>query len=162
LRNWYLTQGLITGSLVHVQRGKNPGEVIIKADKKRNSKEWIRTAMVGSDGGVVFSMLRHNNSAAIDERMAIVVSNLETLDEIWDRSNKQRTNLAQTIKQIMREIAKLSPQAHVHAQEIYAGINILRRCPPGPILAVLLQSTWSKHLGNLYFRLEETSGGDSI
>jgi hypothetical protein len=161
LREWYISQGLIAGSLVHIKRSKNPGEIIVKADKKRSSREYIRTAMVGSDGGVVISMLKHNISAAIDERMGIVVSNLETLDEIWERSNKQRTNLAQSIKLVMREMAKLSPQSHVHAQEIYAGVNILRRCPPGPILAVLLQSPWAKHLGNLYFRLDETSGGDT-
>lgn len=161
LRDWYLSQGLIAGSLVHIQRGKNPGEVIIKADKKRSSKEWVRTAMIGSDGGVVFTMLRHTSSAAIDERMGIVVSNLETLDEIWEHGSKQHSNLSQTIKLILREMAKLSPQRHVHAQEIYAGLNVLRRCPPGPILAVLLQSPWAKHLGNLYFRLEATSGGDT-
>lgn len=160
LREWYLSQGLIAGSLVHVERGEQPGEVIVKADKKRTSKEWIRTAMIGSDGGVVFSMLRHNSSAVIDERMGIVVSNLETLDELWEHSNKQRANLAQTLKLVMREMAKLSPQSHVHAQELYAGINILRRCPPGAILAVLLQSDWAKHLGNLYFRLDDPSGGD--
>jgi hypothetical protein len=162
LRDWYLSQGLTAGSLVHIQRGKNPGEIIVKADKKRSSREYIRTAMVGSDGGVVFSMLKHIVSAAIDERMGIVVSNLDTLDEVWERNTKQRANLTHAVKTVMREMVKLSPQSHVHAQELYAGINILRRCPPGPILAVLLQSHWAKHLGNLYFRLEETSGGDTV
>jgi hypothetical protein len=161
LRDWYLSQGLISGSLVQVKRSENPGEIIVKAFKKRSSREWIRTAVIGSDGGVVFSMLKHNISSAIDERMGIVVSNLETLDEVWEHSNKQRTPLAQTIKHVMRELAKLSPQSHVHAQELYAGINVLRRCPPGPILATLMESTWAKHLGNFYFRLEENTGGDT-
>jgi hypothetical protein len=161
LRDWYLSQGLITGSLVHVERSKNPGEIIIRAEKKRGSRDWIRTVMVGSDGGIVFSMLKHNITAAIDERMAMVISDVDLLDKVWERNIKQRAPWAQTIKQVMFELAKLSPQNHVHAQELYAGINILRRCPPGMILNVLINNSWAKHLGNLYFRLDETSGGDN-
>ena len=159
LRDWYLSQGLITGSRIHVQHGKNPDEVIIRADKKRGSREWIRTAMVGSDGGVVFSMLKHNISAAIDERMAIVISDVDMLDQVWERNIKQRIPLTQTIKLVMTEMAKLSTQSHVHSEELYAGVNILRRCPPGSILSLLLESPWANHLGNLYFRLNETTGG---
>lgn len=161
LRDWYVAQGLITGSLVHLRRGQNPGEVIIQADKKRATREWIRTAMIGSDGGVVFSMLKHNISAAIDERMAVEISDVEMLDKVWEKNNKQRTPLASTVRLIMTEMAKLSPQSHVHAEELYAGVNILRRCPPGPILSLLLENSWAKHLGNLYFRLDETPGGDN-
>jgi hypothetical protein len=160
LRDWYLSQGLIAGSIIHIRQSKNPGEVIIRADKKRSTREWIRTAIIGSDGGVVYSMLKHNLSAAVDERMAVVTSDVEALDKIWERNNKQRQPLHQTIRQTVGEMAKLSPQSHVHAEELYAGVNILRRCPPGAILNQLLQSTWAKHLGNLYFRLDDASGGD--
>lgn len=161
LRDWYLSQGLIAGSLVHVERGENPGEIVIRADKRRSTREWIRTAVIGSDGGIVFSMLKHNVSAAIDERMATMVSDIEMLDQIWERNIKQRVPLQRTVRLVMGEMAKLSPQSHVHAQELYAGVNILRRCPPGPILSLLLESPWAKHLGNLYFRLDDTSGGDN-
>lgn len=160
LRDWYLSQGLISGSLVHIRQGKNPGELIIRADKKRPTREWIRTAIIGSDGGIVFSMLKHNISAAVDERTAIVTSDVETLDKVWERNSKQRQPLQQTVRQVISEMAKLSPQSHVHAEELYSGVNILRRCPPGHILNVLLESSWARHLGNLYFRLDETSGGD--
>jgi hypothetical protein len=161
LRDWYLTQGLIAGSILHVRRGDNPGEIVVRADKKRSSREWLRTAIIGSDGGVVFSMLKHNISAAVDERMAIVISDVAMLDAIWERNSKQRGNLIQNIRLIMGELAKLSPQSHVHAQELYAGVNILRRCPPGAILSMLIDNAWAKHLGNLYFRLDETTGGDN-
>ena len=158
LRDWYLSQGLITGSLIHVQQGKNPGEVIIRVDKKRGSREWIRTVMVGSDGGVVFSMLKHNITAAIDERMAIVVSDVDMLDQVWERNIKQRPAYAQIVKLVMTEMAKLSTQGQVHSEELYAGVNILRRCPPGSILSLLLESPWAENLGNLYFRLNEMTG----
>jgi hypothetical protein len=56
---------------------------------------------------------------------------------------------------MMRELTKLSPQGHVHAQELYAAVNIIRRSPPGPILDILATREWAKHLGDLYFRLDE-------
>lgn len=161
LQEWYSSQGLIAGSLIHVQQGKAPGEVLIRAEKKRGVRDWVRTAVIGSDGGVVYSMLKHNLTATFDERMAIVVSDMEALDKVWENNAKKRVSLAQTIRTVMGEMAKLSPQSHVHAQELYAGINILRRCPPGPILNLLFESPWAKHLGNLYFRLEDASGGDT-
>lgn len=158
LRDWYLSQGLMTGSLLHIERGKNPDEVIIRVDKKRASREWIRTAIIGSDGGVVFSMLKHNITAAIDERMAIAISDVEMFDNVWERNLKQRTPLTKTVNLVMVEMAKLSTQSHVHAEELYAGVNILRRCPPGPILSILLESPWANNLGNLYFRMNEPPG----
>ena len=159
LKEWYLSQGLIPGSIIRIQRGKNPGEIIIRSEKKRPSREWVRTAMIGSDGGVVFSMLKHNVSSAVDERMGFVVSNTDLLDETWERG-RHRGPMAITIRLVMRELAKLSHQNHVHAQELYAGVNLLRRCPPGVILATLFESPWAKHLGNLYFRLEDAPVGD--
>jgi hypothetical protein len=160
LRDWYLSQGLIPGSVVRVLPGKNPGEVIVRAEKKRPTREWVRTAVVGSDGGIVFSMLKHNITSSVDERMGIVVPNTAVLDEAWEH-NRQRGPLEKTVRPIMRELAKLNPQNHVHAQELYAAVNIVRRSPPGPILTLLLESPWAKHLGNLYFRLEETSGEET-
>lgn len=158
LREWYLSQGLIPGSVIKIQRSENPGEILIRADKKRPTREWVRTAITGSDGGILFSMLKHNISSTIDDRMGIVVPNVDLVDELWER-NKTRGPLAIIVRSMMHELARLSPQSHVHAQELYAGVNIVRRCPPGPILATLIDSPWAKHLGNLYFRLDDTSGG---
>jgi len=44
-------------------------------------------------------------------------------------------------------LAKLNPQGQIHAQELYAAINLVRRCPPGPILDILNSNAWSVFLG---------------
>jgi hypothetical protein len=44
----------------------------------------------------------------------------------------------------------------VHAQELYSALNIIRRCPPGPLLAFLTSSSSYKHVGDLHYRLAET------
>ena len=156
LQDWYTDQGLATGSLVHIIRSKNRGEVIIKAEKKRAAREWIRTALIGADGGIVFAMLKQLVSANYNERMAIVIPDLQALEKIWEQSNRQRGTLEQVVLSMMKELTKLSPQGHVHALELYAAVNMVRRCPPGPILSILVEQSWAKHLGDLYFRLDES------
>ena len=73
LSEWYAENDVIPGSLIHVAKGHNPGEVIITAEKKRTSKEYINTTLVGADGGVVFALLKQNVSTVIDERMAVCI-----------------------------------------------------------------------------------------
>lgn len=152
LRDWYASQDLIPGSIMRIQRSDKPGEVIIKAEKKRPTREWIRTALVGADGGLVFAMLKQQISTVYDERMAIAIPDVEALDKIWTHTGKLRGTLEQTTHTLMSELSKLNPQGHVHAQELYAAVNLVRRCPPGPILSMLADRPWSNYLGDLYFR----------
>ncbi|HEX7556839.1 MAG TPA: hypothetical protein VF338_09460 [Leptolinea sp.] len=161
LRDWYQTQGLFPGSIVNIQRSKIPGEVIIWADKKRPSREWIRTVLIGADGGIVFAMLKQMVVSAYNERMAIAVPDPKALDELWESTNnKQKGSLEGSIRKMMVDLAKLSPQGHVHAIELYAAINLIHRCPPSVILNILTESPWSRYLGDLYFKPEETSQED--
>ena len=53
------------------------------------------------------------------------------------------------------ELTKSNPQGHVHAQELYAAVNLVRRVPPAPIFALLATSPAFKHVGDLHFRLNE-------
>ncbi len=56
---------------------------------------------------------------------------------------------------VMRELTKLNPQGHVHAQELYAALNLVRRVPPAPMLSLLAGQPRFIHVGDLHFRLEE-------
>ncbi len=154
LREWYEDKGLIPGSLIQISKGEEPGEIMLHIGKKRSSREWIRTVLVGTDEAVVFAMLKQLITAPYEERMAISVPDVEALDRIWEQNVKRRVPLNQTVLNVMRELAKLTPQGHVHAQELYAAVNIVRRCPPGPILNVLNTQPWAMHPGDLYFRLD--------
>jgi hypothetical protein len=156
LQKWYLKHGLMPGSLVRVQRGKKPGEVLISADLRRSSREWIRTVLVGSDGGIVFAMLKQVVAAAYDERMAIAVPDVKALDEVWQRMHKERSPFEKVMVNMVRELTKLNPQGHVHASELYAAVNIIRRCPPAPLFALLASRSWFVHVGDLHFRFDDS------
>jgi hypothetical protein len=156
LQDWYETRGLMPGSLVRIRRGKQPGEVIIGTENRRASREWIRTVLVGSDGGIVFAMLKQVVNATYDERMAIAIPDTEAIDQVWQRMQKDHTSFEKVVVNTVRELAKLNPQSHVHASELYAAVNVVRRCPPGPILALLASRSWFVHVGDLHFRFNDS------
>ncbi len=155
LQEWYRTQGVIPGTIVKLASGDAPGEVKVRYERKRPTREWIRTALVGTDGGIVFAMLKQLVTTHYNERMAIAIPDINAMSKFWEAGNKQRLNLEQTIILMMKELAKLNPQGHVHLEELYAAVNLTRRCPPSQILSVILEKTWANHLGDLYFRLQE-------
>jgi hypothetical protein len=156
LKEWYKSHGLMPGSLIRVKRGKIPGEVIVQCDSQRGSREWVRTVLIGSDGGIVFAMLKQIVTAAYDERMAIAIPNAEELDAAVKQIQKDRLPFEKIVVNTVRDLVKLNPQSHVHATELYAAVNIMRRCPPGPILSLLASRPWFIHVGDLHYRFDDS------
>ncbi len=154
LREWYKAHQLIPGSLVQIRRGEKPGEVNVEVKSQRSSKDWVRTVLVGKDGGFVFATLKQPISAEFNERMVIHVPDFKSLDPVWEK----RQSFEDLLLLVMRELTKSNPQGHVHAQELYAAVNLVRRVPPAPILALLATSPAYKHVGDLHFRLNEDPG----
>ena len=153
LRDWYKANDLIPGSLVRIRRGDLPGEVIIEAKTYRSTKDWVRTVLVGADGGVVFAMLKQSVSAEFNDRMAFAIPSVEGVDQFWVQE-KQRP-FEKLVADLIREMSKLTPQGHVHAQELYSAVNIVRRVPPAPLFALLSNDPQFTHVGDLHFRLSE-------
>lgn len=158
LKDWYREHELMPGSIVRVRRGKTAGEVIIQADTQRSRRDWVRTLLVGTDGGMVFAMLKQVVTAAYDERMAIMVPDFEALNRVWENRKAKQPPFERVVVDIVRELTKLNPQGHVHASELYAAINLVRRCPPEPILALLASRPWFVHVGDLHFRFDDSAG----
>jgi hypothetical protein len=138
---------------VRIRRGDNPGEVIIEARTYRATKDWMRTVIVGADGGVVFALLKQSVSAEFNERMAFAIPSFESVDRLWGQERKRP--FEKLVEELIREMSKLTPQGHVHAQELYSAVNIIRRVPPAPLLALLAGRPQFIHVGDLHFRLGE-------
>ena len=153
LREWYKANELMPGSLVGIKKGEKAGEVIIEAKTHRSTKDWLRTAIVGTDGGVVFAMLKQSVSAEFNDRMAIALPSFESVDQVWDKDAKR--SFDQLVVMMVREMSKLTPQGHVHAQELYSAVNIVRRVPPAPLFALLATKQEITHVGDLHFRIGE-------
>ena len=157
LEEWYRQRNLMPGSIVRIQHSKQPGEVVIKADSKRSRRDWVRTVLVGTDGGIVFATLKQFVAAAYDERMGIFVPELESLDTVWQKNQTDGPPFERTVANIARELTKLNPQGHVHIAELYAAVNLVRRCPPGQLMALLASRPWYVHVGDLHFRFDDSA-----
>jgi hypothetical protein len=156
LRDWYEARELMPGSLVQIKRGKRPGEAIIEAKTHRTTKDWVRTVIVGADGGVVFALLKQTVTAEFNDRMAFAIPALEAADQLWEPSAQRKLHFDKLVINVIRELTKLNPQGHVHAQELYAAVNILRRVPFAPLMALLASRPAEfAHVGDLHFRLSE-------
>lgn len=157
LREWYEQQGVIPGSNIKIRRGKESGEVIVQTQKSKNSRDWIKTVLVGTDGGIVFALLKQMISCTFDDRMAIMIPDVNAIDSIWTNSSRARQPVEKVVQTVMREMGKLNPQNQIHAQELYAALNVVRRVSTSQILSILYSQPWANHLGDLYFKLEESS-----
>lgn len=162
LRDWYAQRGLMPGSYLRARVGEDPGEIIVETDAHRSSREWVRTALLGSEGGVVYAMLKQTVETSFDERMMVFMpSEISALDKAWQRSPEKQPPLESIVLSTVGEQARLNPQNYVHASELYATVNVLRRCPPGPIFALLTNSPDFEHVGDLHYRLAGDAGDDN-
>ncbi len=159
LKDWYKKKGLIPGSIVYVKPGKEPGEVIVETKSSRSTKDWMRTILVGSDGELVFATLKQIISSDYHQRMAIVIPDLDPVDKVWEKNQKGLPPFEQIVVDTVRELTKLNPQGHVHVTELYAAVNTVRRCPPGPLFSLLETRPWFVHVGDLHFRFDDSEGG---
>ena len=155
LRKWYEKQKLFPGALLVVRKSKIPGEVVLEARSHRANREWVRTVLAGSDGGLVFAVLKQEIACEYNERMAVVVPDTSAVDAAFSQVQKSHRPFEKLVRDMLRELAKLTPQGHVHAEELYSAVNILYRVPPAPLLALLASSAAFVHVGDLHFRMAE-------
>jgi len=156
LEKWYEEKELIPGSIINVEASSESGSLFVQVQKRRSNREWMKTVLVGADGGLVIALLKQPVTAGFQEQMAIVVPDVNAMDLVWKtRSNKPKTLKSDVLKMV-QELSKLNTQRHVHFTELYAAVNLIRRCPPTPILHVLFSEPEFSHVGDQYFHLNES------
>ncbi len=155
LRDWYEEKNLIPGSIIEISRTADPGVMKIQPQKKRSNKEWIKTVLVGADGGLVFALLRQPISAGFNERMAIAIPDINGIDEVWRNRQTKSPTLKADIMRMMTELSKLNNQRHVHFVDLYAALNVIRRTAPMDLLNTLLSSEDFFHVGDHYYHITE-------
>jgi hypothetical protein len=101
-------------------------------------------------------MLKQILSSNFDDRMAIAIPDKTQLDSVWAKIRTDKIPFERTVVDLLRELAKLNPQGHVHASELYAAVNLVRRCPPGPLFALLASRPWFVHVGDLHYRFDDS------
>lgn len=153
LSDFYRRHQIPVGAYLTVEGTDDPSRMIVNFRSHRPRSEWLRLAVTGEDNRLHFENQQRAIGADYDELMALGVEDLAAVDALWMLPDSPRESLQATIRHMMAELARLGPQRTVHAKTLYSAVNIVRRCPPGPIFAALEAYPEFEHVGGPYWRL---------
>ncbi len=156
LDQYFRTHKLPVGAFVKVARTDQPDRFSISFEGYRPRTEWIRL-VVPQNNSISVENQRRSIGAAYDDLMVLGADDLEKVDEIWRRTRQQRRSVIEIVRDLLPELARLNPQASVHVKTLYSAVNVVRRCPPGPILAALEAHPDFEPVGGHYWRLRPSS-----
>ncbi len=159
LEEWYRKNEVPAGGWILVRRGDSPGEVVVQVVDRRRRTEWIRTVTIDPSGQVGFSMLKQPVGTAYDDQMILGLPDLSVMDKAWLSGPQRKMPLERLVPGVFRELAKLNPQSAVHGQALYSGINVIQRVPPEVVLGELEARPYFVHVGDHYWRLDESAWG---
>jgi len=150
LLDYYTKHRLPVGAYVTVERGKEPGQIIVSHEAYKPRTEWIRI-LIPDKNRITFENRKRAIGAEYDDQIIIGVDDLEAMDEL--AKNNRRQPLASIMRDVIREMGKLTPQGAVHAVTLYSAVNVVRRSAPGPIFATLTANPDFEDVGDHYWKL---------
>jgi len=150
LDTWYEANDVPVGGYIQLRRSDEPGVVIVDLESRRPKREWVRVATV-KDSKLVFEMLKRQMTCEYDELMVVAVDDAAGVDEVWMRAEERHHALADLLRDVFPQLARLSPQGTVHSKTLYSAMNILRRIPPGPLFAELVTHPSFRAVGDGYW-----------
>lgn len=152
LENFYRNYGIPVGAFVTVRRHEDPSKLIIEFATRNPRTELIRMA-IPSESTLRFETHKRKIPADYDDLMIFGVEDLAALDDVWKKNRS--TPIDVIVKRLMPELASLTPQASVHLKTLYSAVNLIKRCPPEPILVALTSHPEFEHVGSAYWRMTE-------
>ncbi len=151
----YTKHAIPIGAYVHVQQAETPDKVFIRFDTHRARTEWLPIFQPKGDQ-ILFENTRRGIGADFDSLLILGIDDLAAVDALVNTWNSQNRTLASLLRAIIPELGRLTPQATAHAKTIYSAVNVVRRCPPGPILATLTANPDFVDVGGNYWQLAES------
>ena len=149
---FYKRYMLPVGAYITMRRDEeDPSKLIVDfANRPRPRTEWIHLAI--PDGKKIrFEKERRSIGADYDDLMNFGVDDLDGLDALWPVY--ENMSLEEILRRLIPELANLMPQKAVHLTTLYSAVNLLRRCPPDPIFAKLVEHPDFENANGPYWRL---------
>lgn len=140
------------GAYVTVRPGEEPDKVVIEFDLRNPRKEYIRLISPKNDL-IAFDNHKRAIAAEYDDLMILGAEDVSVLDDLFESMQAHPKNLTTLLRGLIAELSRLSPQGTVHAKTLYSAVNVLRRCPPGPIFATLMNEPDFEYVGSHYWML---------
>lgn len=152
LDKWYEEHNIPVGAYIKIEQTKDPLTFIVDYEPRRMKREWIRVAKI-VEGKLAFEMQKRPISCQYDELMVMGEDKPVEVDSFWVAAEETEKPIFEIIREVFPELAKLSPQGTVHAKTLYSAINVVRRCPPGPIFAELCTRDCFNSVGGGYWTM---------
>lgn len=152
LAPYYRKHRLPIGAYVNVFREDEPGKVAVSYNGHRPRTEWIRL-ITSQNNQIAFENHRRAIGAEYDDLMILGADELAMVDGFFQTAQQQKKALSSILKTIIPALGRLTPQGTAHAKTIYSAVNIIRRCPPGPIFATLIANPDFQTVGDHYWKL---------
>jgi hypothetical protein len=152
LGKFYRKHRLPIGAYVRARKGDKPGRFVIDFTAYRPRSEWIRL-IVPQKGLIGFENNKRAIGAEYDELMILGADDLQAVDELFQTTQQQKKSLASILRTTISGLSRLTPQGTVHAKTLYSSVNVMRRCPPGLILATLAANPDFQNVGGHYWKL---------
>jgi hypothetical protein len=155
LDDYFRKYRIPAGAYVIARRMDDPARIAITHAAHRPRTEWVRMA-IAEGNRLSFDIQRRSIGAGYDDLMVMCTDDLDAIDALWLSTNERQKSLTNTLRDLVLELAKLNPQGTVHAKTLYSAVNVVRRCPPGPIFATLAARPEFEYVGDSYWRLERS------
>jgi len=152
LAKFYRKHKLPIGAYVTVSKGDVAGKVVVNFKAHKPRTEWIRLIVPKGDQ-ITFENHKRAIGAEYDDLMILGAEDLAGVDAMFTNTQQQKKSLVAILRSIIPPLGLLTPQGTVHAKTIYSAVNVLRRCPPGPIFAVLIANPDFQNVGGDYWKL---------
>ncbi|MCY3716312.1 MAG: hypothetical protein OXG92_07585 [Chloroflexi bacterium] len=149
----YQKHHLPVGAYAYLNRTDDPARIEIEFDSYRPRTEWIPLADRSEDDRLRFRTAQRAVGADYDEMIIVGVGNLAEVDKLGKDIQTRQVPLVSLLRSLIHELSRQTPQGTVHTKVLYSALNILRRCPPGPMFATLLSSPDFDYVGGNYWKL---------
>ncbi len=152
LRAWFEQHKLPAGAYIVLERRDSSGDIVVDFKPKRMRREWMRQAQV-VDGTLDFQLRKGEIACEYDELALIGDERPEEIQKLRASVAFAQKPLAELVHEIFTDLAGLSQSGSVHAKTVYSAVNVVRRCPPGPIFAALATDSRLTSVGDGHYRL---------
>ncbi len=144
---------LPVGAYVYLNRTDDRSRIEIEFDDYRPRTEYIPLVERTETNRLRFQTAKRAIGADYDDLIIVGVNNLPEVDKLGKEIQTKRVTLTELLRNLVAELSRQNPQGTVHSKVLYSTLNILRRCPPGPIFATLISNPDFEYVGDNYWKL---------
>ncbi len=152
LGDWYKEHKLPVGARIILQPTGNPNEFLVDFKPQRARRHWMRLAIV-QGSKLVFQMQQKTMNVDVEDQLALTVGDPAAIRDLREHLEIEHYDVGDLVALIMPELVRMSPQGTAHVKTLYSAVNLVRRLPPAPIFAALMQMPGAVDTGSGFWSL---------